>query len=83
MQHGVYSLAVTRMCLSDGGRGIYSTCRRGSSLFVVEGTLSRCNVQNHLSNCGLGICSDMPRVRPRLIEVGNTAVLSLLDEAKK
>ena len=40
----VYSLAVTRMCLSDGGRGIYSTCIKDSSLFSVERTLSRCYV---------------------------------------
>ena len=54
MQHGVYCLAVARMCLSDGDRGIYSTCRSHSSLFEVEGTLSRCNAQDHLSSCGLG-----------------------------
>ena len=36
------------MHLSDDGSGIYSTCRRGSFPFAVEGTLSRCNVQDHL-----------------------------------
>ena len=45
---------MARMCLSDGDRGIYSTCRSRSSLFEVEGTLSRCNAQDHLSSCGLG-----------------------------
>ena len=53
----IYSLAVTRMCLSDGGRGIYSTCIRDLSLFSVERTLSRCDVRDvHLVN----IYSQMP-----------------------
>ena len=36
------------MHLSDDGSRIYSTCRRGSFPFAVEGTLSRCNVRDHL-----------------------------------
>ena len=45
---------MVRILLSDGGRGMYLTCSWGSSLFVVEGTLSRCNVQGFLSCCGGG-----------------------------
>ena len=41
LQHGVYSLDVARILLSDGGRGMNSTCSQGSSLFAVEQTLSR------------------------------------------
>ena len=48
----IYSLAVTRMCLSDGGRGIYSTCIRDLSLFSVERTLSRCDVRDNPFSCG-------------------------------
>ena len=36
-----YSLVVLRSFLSVSGRGLYSTCSRGSSLFAVEGALSR------------------------------------------
>ena len=41
LQHGVYSLDVARILLSDGGRGMNSTYSQGSSLFAVEQTLSR------------------------------------------
>ena len=52
-----YSLVVSRLFLSVGGRGFYSTCSRGSSLFAVEGALSRCNVLGLLSSCGGGTIS--------------------------
>ena len=52
-----YSLVVSRLFLSVSGRGFYLTYSRGSSLFVVEGVLSRCNVLGVLSSCGGTISS--------------------------
>ena len=57
--HDIYSLVVSRLFLSVGGRGFYSTCSRGSSLFVVEGDLSRCDILGLLSSCGGGTISNL------------------------
>ena len=61
LRHGVYSLDVARMLLSDSGRGVYSTCSQGLYLLAVEWTLSRCNVQGFLSCCGGGMLSSFGR----------------------
>ena len=53
-----------RLLFSDGVRGVYSTGTGGASLFGVEGTLLRCNVQDLLSRCGGGSLSRIVRWAP-------------------
>ena len=55
---------MTRLLFSDGVRGVYSTGTGGASLFGVEGTLLRCNVQDLLSSCGGGSLSSIVRWAP-------------------
>ena len=53
-----------RLLFSDVGSGVYSTGTGGVSLFAVEGTLLRCNVQDLLSSCCGGSLSSIVRWAP-------------------
>ena len=61
------SLLVLRLLFSDGGRGVYSTGTGGVSLFGVEGTLLKCNVQGLLPSCGGRSLSSIVRWAPLLV----------------